>query len=189
MTSKRPMQGADDAPIVPIKMAHFVIRTNRFAATVAWYQTVLHAQIAFQNEQLAFLSFDDEHHRVAIINQPQLRDSAEDIAAIDHVAFSYGSLGELLLTYERLKGTGIIPRYTYNHGMTTSFYYADPNGNKIELQVDNFSSHVEAAAFLRSPAFAEDPVGVIFDPEQLLKQWREKGAQAGIMAPGSSHLA
>jgi catechol-2,3-dioxygenase len=27
----------------------------------------------------------------------------------------------------------------FNHGLTTSLYYRDPDGNKVELQVDNMT--------------------------------------------------
>ena len=42
-------------------------------------------------------------------------------------------------SYARLKGLGIEPDACVNHGVTTSLYYADPDGNQVELQVDNFA--------------------------------------------------
>jgi catechol-2,3-dioxygenase len=36
-----------------------------------------------------------------------------------------------------LKGAGITPFVSVNHGLTTSFYYRDPDGNGVELQIDN----------------------------------------------------
>ena len=59
-------------PISPAKFAHFVLRTGQFEKMIEWYQTVLGARIVFRDERLCFLSYDDEHHRLALINIPGL---------------------------------------------------------------------------------------------------------------------
>jgi len=51
-------------------------------------------------------------------------------------------------------------------------YYQDPDGNGIEFQVDNFDSASEAVAFMESDAFAENPVGVDFDPDEFVRRVR-----------------
>ena len=76
-------------------------------------------------------------------------------------------------TYERLKGEGITPVWTINHGPTTSLYYQDPNGHRVELQIDNFETTEALNAWFRTPAFAENPIGVEFDPEVLVARHRE----------------
>src|SRR5712671_8197256 len=90
-------------PISPAKFAHFVLRTGQFDKMAAWYQTVLAARIVFRDERLCFLSYDDEHHRVALIHIPGLPRRDPDAVGTDHVAYSYRDLGELLATYRRLK--------------------------------------------------------------------------------------
>lgn len=45
-------------------------------------------------------------------------------------------------------------------------YYRDPNGTRVELQVDNFDTADEADAFMRSAAFAKNPIGTDFEPEE-----------------------
>ena len=54
-----------------------------------------------------------------------------------------------------------------NHGPTTSMYYQDPDGNQLEVQVDNFDSAEEATAMMAGPLFAENAIGTDFDPEEL----------------------
>ena len=44
-----------------------------------------------------------------------------------------------MLSFARLKDLGIEPEFCLNHGVATSFYYADPDQNLVELQVDNFT--------------------------------------------------
>lgn len=168
-------RGVEDGQkaISPQRLAHFVLRTSQFEQLVDWYQTVLGATPAFKNELLAFLSYDEEHHRVAILNVPDLRPQPEGVTGVHHCAFTYATLADLMSTYERLRDKGIRPVFPINHGPTTSLYYADPDGNQIELQVDNYDNIEDATAFFYSQAFAENPIGVEFDPDELLRRLRD----------------
>ena len=60
----------------------------------------------------------------------------------------------------RLKGEGIEPYWCLNHGPTTSMYYKDPDGNKVELQIDNFDTD-ETNRWMGSGEFAQNPIGII----------------------------
>ena len=176
-----PVQIREDAsaPIVsPLKFAHFVLRTSRYAEMIEWYKTVLGADITFTSDFLTFLAYDDEHHRVALIHVPGLADQEAGVAGVHHTAFTYASLHDLLGTYARLRDAAIKPIFVINHGPTTSLYYADPDGNQIELQVDNFDTVEEAGAFFYSPEFAENPVGVEFDPEDFVARLANGEAEA-----------
>jgi hypothetical protein len=51
-----------------------------------------------------------------------------------------------------------------------SLYYQDPDGNKLETQVDCFETSEEATACMTSPEFRENPLGVDFDPEEMIKR-------------------
>lgn len=158
--------------ISPQRLAHFVLRTSQFHEMISWYRTVLGATPAFQNDILAFLSYDEEHHRVAILAVPDLKPQPEGVAGVHHNAFTYATLFDLMSTYERLRDLGIKPVFPINHGPTTSLYYADPDGNQIELQVDNYDDIEDATAFFYSAAFAANPIGVEFDPDELLRRLR-----------------
>jgi catechol 2,3-dioxygenase-like lactoylglutathione lyase family enzyme len=160
------------AIVSPSKLAHIVLRTNQYPTMLDWYKTVLNAKPAFESEGLAFLTYDDEHHRVAILNIPTLAAQPEGINGIHHVAFTYGSLQVLLENFERLESIGIKPVYTINHGPTTSLYYADPDQNQLEFQVENFATVEESGKFFYSDAFAENPIGVEIDPAELLVRLR-----------------
>jgi catechol-2,3-dioxygenase len=161
--------------IAPKKFAHFVLRTARFEEVIEWYRTVLQARIVTRNEILCFLTYDEEHHRLAIANVPNAAPPPTGSAGVDHVAFTYGGLGELLATYRRLKGTGIVPVWCINHGPTTSMYYRDPDGLRVELQIDNFATDAELNDYFTSADFQQNPVGVTYDPEDLARRY-EAGA-------------
>ena len=153
--------------VSPTRLAHVVLRTSKFQELLAWYKLVLNATSAFESDQIAFLAYDDEHHRIALINVPNLAPQPDGIAGVHHVAFTYDSLGELLDNYVRLKELGVAPVWPVNHGPTTSLYYADPDGNQIEFQVDNYDTVEEAGEFFYTEAFAANPIGVDFDPDDL----------------------
>lgn len=156
--------------IPPAKLAHVVFRSPRFAEMVAWYKLVFCAEPAYENEFLAFLSYDEEHHRIAVVNAPMVADAPEGISGIHHIAFTYNSLSDLLQTYQRLKTQGILPIVGVNHGPTTSIFYADPDGNQLEFQIENFETVEESSAYFSSAAFDMNPVGVDFDPDDLLSR-------------------
>jgi catechol-2,3-dioxygenase len=160
----------------PVKFAHVVYQTRRFEEMLDWYQTVFEANVVYQNPALAFLTYDTEHHRFAFINMSAFKPDSAAIerrgdTGVNHVAYTYASLGDLLDTYVRLKQSGITPYWPIHHGVTLSFYYRDPDGNRMEFQVDCLTVE-EASAFMFSDAFAKNPIGVEIDPEGLLAQYR-----------------
>lgn len=172
--------------VPPVKLAHFVLRTPNFHAMRDWYQSVLGAKSAFENDFLCFMTYDDEHHRVALINTPDAISRDERAAGVDHLAFTFAHLGDLLGNYDRLRIAGIEPYWCINHGPTTSLYYRDPDGNQIELQVDNFTTAEAADAFIRSGAFKENPIGVEFDPERLLQRYENGDAIEELITQGAA---
>lgn len=158
--------------VVPAQLAHVVRATARLAPMVDWYRTVLGAEVVYSNDMLAFLTYDDEHHRIAIATLPGLGEAPPMVAGTDHIAFTYSSLGDLLYTYERLRGLGIEPFWCINHGPTTSMYFKDPDGNRVELQVDNMPSIESIDRWMKSGEFDANPIGVVYDPEDLLARYR-----------------
>jgi len=162
--------------IRPKKFAHVVYRTRRFEQMLQWYETVFDAKIQYQNPALAFLTYDDEHHRFALANLSLLRpDGAETdgrgMIGVDHVAYTYASVVDLLENYAQLKQKGILPYWCVHHGITVSMYYADPDGNQMEFQVDCFRSSVDANEFIDAH-FSANPIGVEFTPEDWLARLR-----------------
>lgn len=149
------------------KFAHFVLKTNRLPAVRDWYCTVLDGHVVYENGALCFITFDDEHHRIALLAPPpgeSFAEPAPNSAGLMHTAFTFANLGALLERYAMLAGRGITPRVPLQHGVTTSLYYRDPDGYFVELQVDNFNTAEEADAYMRGPEFAADPIGAVFDP-------------------------
>lgn len=166
--------------VPPKKLAHVVLRSRKFDEAVAWYKTVLGAEAMFENGFLAFLTYDDEHHRVAIISTPDAGEVDHTRAGLDHVAFTFAQLGDLLSTYQRLKEAGITPYWCINHGPTTSMYYRDPDGTQVELQIDNFATDEALEEWFETGAFNENPIGVNFDPDELARLY-EAGEPLSVL--------
>ena len=164
--------------IRPAKFVHVVYRTRRFEQMVRWYQTVFDARVQHQNPALAFLTYDDEHHRFAFVNLDVIQPGGGEtdrrgIVGVDHVAYTYASLDDLFANYVQLKELGIKPYWCIHHGITVSMYYGDPDGNQMEFQVDACASNDEANAFMQGPGFASNPIGVEFDPEDWLARMQQ----------------
>jgi len=164
----------------PTKLSHVVFQTNRKHEMQEWYCAVLGGHVAYQDTHLGFMTYDDEHHRVAFIDpgplaargrKPDMAVPPSEASGLHHVAFTFGSMGDLLANYTRLAARGIRPFRSIDHGATTSMYYFDPDGNRVELLVDNFTTVEEARAWMESAAFARNPVGVDFDPEQHVRKF------------------
>jgi len=160
------------------RLAHVVYRTRKFEEMLVWYKEMFHARVQHQNPVMAFLTYDDEHHRLAFIDlsvvQPNVDESEKrGLVGVEHIAYTYQSLESLFENYLRLKPKGILPYWCIHHGLTISMYYADPDGNQIECQVDCFESTKECNDYICGPSFAVNPVGVEFDPGDWLSQIRE----------------
>jgi catechol 2,3-dioxygenase-like lactoylglutathione lyase family enzyme len=178
----------------PTKLAHLVYQTNRMAEMRDWYCSVLGARVIYENEHLCFVTYDDEHHRVAFLDFGPLapRDAGAtelgvkpiDPPGLHHVAFTFGSMGEFLDNYVRLRDQGIRPFFCVNHGPTTSMYYRDPDGNRVELQIDNFETAKEGQDWMLSAAFNDNPIGVEYDPDALVERFRAGVPVAELVVRG-----
>lgn len=165
--------------VAPSKFAHVVYQTHRFEEMIAWYTKVFEARVQHRDDRLAFLTYDDEHHRFAFLNLgPAPAGGSEkpmEAPGVHHLAYTWKDLGELVDTYKRLKSYGVLPFRPIRHGMTLSMYYRDPDQNGLEFQIDLMSADA-ANAFMASPAFAANSIGEVFDPEELLARYEAGGA-------------
>ena len=155
----------------PIKFAHIVLKTTRYGEMVAWWKSFLQGEARHENEFISSISYDDEHHRIAIAHIPNLEHQTPVRDGVEHFAFTYATLDDLFDQYERMKANGVSPYWTINHGMTLSAYYRDPDGNQVETQVDSMNME-EADAFMAGPLFAANPIGRDVDFDALIARYR-----------------
>lgn len=161
-------------------LSHVAFQSSRLAEMRDWYVKLLDGEVVFEGNGLCFITNDTEHHRVALIEMPDLGRKRLDQAYAHHSSFTVSTLDELLDSYVDLKSKGLEPYFTVQHGVTTSLYYRDPDGTLVELQVDNFASPEEATAYMQGAEFAGDPSGPAFDPEKMIEARRE-GVDATVL--------
>jgi catechol-2,3-dioxygenase len=153
---------------------------------IDWYQTALGFEVRFKHPVMAFLSFDDEHHRVALINLSALDPEGGRVlnartGTLEHSAFTYPTAKDLLSNYVRLKDLGITPFWCVHHGMTLSLYYKDPDDNQIEFQVEVYADAEAANAFLSTDVFMKNPIGVEYDPEALVERMKNDASETELL--------
>lgn len=119
-------------------LGHVVIKVRDIERAEAFYNGVLGLPICARNERgpMTFFSLGN-HHDFAVLG---LGDDAEaaprKAAGLAHVAFKIGnSLDELKEAKRHLDDAGI-ECAPVDHEVTQSLYFADPDGNQVELYVD-----------------------------------------------------
>ena len=104
------------------------------------------------------------------------------LAALQHVAFEYATIDDLLNSYARIKGLGIQSVLTTDHGPAISFYYKDPDSNIVEVFVDlgNWDTH----------DFHKNSMGTFVDADKLVAahQGGMSLEEPGVPMPVSFHL-
>jgi catechol-2,3-dioxygenase len=172
-----------------LRLAHVVLQTSRLGEMRDFYGAVLGAHVVFETDDACLMTFDEEHHRVAFTSPPfPLQDKSPVAAGLHHSAYSLASVDELLEHYAALAARGVFPAVCAQHGVTTSMYYLDPDGNFIELQVDNFATPEAAIEYMMGPEYAADAAGPTFDPELMIKARRD-GVDVGVVSTRAWALA
>lgn len=173
-----------DQLIIKPQLHHLNLTTTRLQPMIDWYGLVLGLTPTFAFPGGAFLTNDAANHRLMLLAWPGTLDDPpkQGQTGLHHHAFEYAALADLLSSYVRLKGQGIVPAFALDHGMTISLYYPDPDGNLVALQVDSFGDWAASSHWMQTaPAFAANPIGTQFDPDKLV------AALAVEQAPGDIH--
>jgi len=83
---------------------------------------------------LVFLSRDpDEHHQMVLVSG---RPPGIEHNVVNQISFKVPALADLKAAHERLRHEGIKEFRVVTHGNAWSVYFADPEGNRVELFVD-----------------------------------------------------
>jgi catechol 2,3-dioxygenase len=121
-------------------LGHVVLRVTDCPPAERFYNGVLGLPICARLDQdgfkMTFFSLGN-HHDFAVM-QVSGADGApgESSPGLHHIAFKIGSsLDELREAKAALEAAGITPN-PMDHEVTKSLYFADPDGNGVELYVD-----------------------------------------------------
>lgn len=177
-----PMQESSrEEVIVPARLHHVNLKAYRFEEMREFYTALIGIHPVAEVGTFGWYTFDTANHRLALMHLPTFTERVPESAGMHHMAFEYDSLDDLMRTYLRLKQIGILPAGCLDHGMTTSFYYRDPDGNYVELQVDNFGlDPAVSTAFMHTPPFLANPIGVPINPESYAAAWQQGASLPGL---------
>ena len=91
-----------------------------------------------------FLSVGEQHHDLALFQLATGEAPAATQPGLHHMAWQLGGFGELQAAYRELRDLGISVDATIAHNVTRSIYFADPDGNLVELYCDMVEHGFEA---------------------------------------------
>jgi catechol-2,3-dioxygenase len=149
---------------------HTTVKTTRKDEMITWYRLVVGLEPTWNGEQGAWLSNDRANHRMALLVVPGISDDPDKLAhaGLHHTAYEFENVGDLLESFARLREEGVEPHITLDRAMTLSLYYLDPDGNSVELQVDNFGDWDTSSEWMgTSREFTANPIGTPCDPGAL----------------------
>jgi catechol 2,3-dioxygenase len=196
--------------IIHPRLQHLGMTTANIDAMLSWYRDVLGMSLVHRTSsatrdendgpvlKAAWVTNDETNHRLAFVELPGLEADAHRShhKRLQHFAFEYQTLDDLLGTYVRLKEHGIMPVLCTDAGAQIAFYYEDPDRNSVELNVDNYGDSWTSGEHLRnSPEFAKNPMGTYIDPEKMIaaheagaSPWElHERAWAGEFAPAKPY--
>ncbi len=140
------------------KVGHVVLGVRDPQASVKFYTEALGMEeiniLDLGGMKMAFLSFGERDHDIALIQVPN--DEPVGSSGFSHTALEIeGGVDQLKELYQRLNDYGAKVEMTADHVLTKSFYFKDPDGNRLELfaQVLNLS---DAKQVLRDTQDAHD---------------------------------
>jgi hypothetical protein len=176
-----------------LRISETILKSARIVEMRAWYRTVLESEPTIEHmpegEQrfadgsprasgmrLCFFELNEDFPYTQTIGIFEIPGTAlamaNDSPGLHHMQLHAGSMDSLVGRCEALAAQGIRPRRSMNHGISMSFYYADPDGNTVELTANNHATLQEHRAYLRSEAFRANPSGVLIDPEDFWRRFR-----------------
>ena len=122
-----------------VSFSHFGIHVTDLARMEEFYTRVLGLVVTDRGPlrdgpTLAFLSRDpDEHHQMVLVTG---RPAGAGYNVVNQISFKLPALTDLQAMHARLRAEGITEFRIVTHGNAWSVYFADPEGNRVELFVD-----------------------------------------------------
>ena len=175
--------------IIHPKLQHVGLTTPNLQALLDWYRDAIGLTVNYLVKvpagaagappftAVAFASNDEVNHRISIFEMPSAsidRDRSRH-ARVQHIAFTYKALDDLLGTYVRLKNKGVLPIWAADQFFQTAIYYQDPDLNVLELNVNNYDDEWTVTEQLK--AVPPEKTLTYIDPEKMIAA-RKAGASA-----------
>jgi catechol-2,3-dioxygenase len=123
----------------PVSFSHFGIYVTDLARMEDFYTRVLGLLVSDRGQvpggsDLVFLSRDpDEHHQIVLATG---RPPGVEFNVVNQISFKLPTLADLKAMHARARDEGTKPFRIVTHGNAWSVYFADPEGNRVEVFVD-----------------------------------------------------
>ena len=136
-----------------LQFAHMGVYVKDITKMYDFYTRVLGFQVSDDGvvpggNRLVFLTLDANEHHQIVLAEGRPGDVAFNV--INQISFRTGSLDDLRAMKASLENEGIMEFRQVSHGNAWSIYFADPEGNRIEIFVD-------------SPWYIDQPAGEPID--------------------------
>jgi catechol 2,3-dioxygenase len=154
--------------IHPDRIGHIVLKVRSLERSRPFYTEVLGLEVMKElpEVKMVFLASNRrDHHEIALAEVGEKAGAPKpgDVG-LAHCAFRLKSEEDLLDAYREFKQRGVPISFTVNHGVTRSIYFLDPDGNQLEVYVDN---PPEEIAKMRDPYFGLDKLEFAADEPSL----------------------
>jgi catechol 2,3-dioxygenase len=107
-----------------------------------------------EDMQMAFLSFGEHDHDLAVIKVPD--EQPVGSSGLAHIAIEIiGGLDQLQELHANLRARGVEVELTFDHILTKSLYVLDPDGNRLEFFAQVMPAS-EAKRYLHNARVADD---------------------------------
>ena len=120
-------------------LSHFGIHVTDMARMEDFYTRALGLLVSDRGAlpngpTLVFLSRDpDEHHQLVLVTG---RPPGGGYNVVNQISFKLPTLADLKASHARMREAGVKEFRIVTHGNAWSVYFADPEGNRVELFVD-----------------------------------------------------
>lgn len=136
----------------PMRVGHLVLNVKNLAESTRFYTDILGFEISRQTPTGTFLTCGKIHHDLALFQAP---DDALPVSSgqlgLNHFAVQVEDLDALKEVYSNLKDREVTLDHNTDHGMTSSVYFMDPDGNRVEFFCNNQADPAEGLAIMGAP--------------------------------------
>ncbi|MGQ4809926.1 Biphenyl-2,3-diol 1,2-dioxygenase 2 [Candidatus Entotheonellaceae bacterium PAL068K] len=136
----------------PKRVGHVVLNVSNLEASTKFYTEVLGFEISRQADFGTFLTCGKIHHDIALFQAPEgAQPVSQSQVGLNHVAIQVEDMDTLKAFYQRFKEYGVTLDHLTDHGMTSSVYFYDLDGIRLEFFCNTTATAAEGLAIMRSP--------------------------------------
>ncbi len=118
------------------KLGHVLIRVADQERSKRFYTEILGFRVSEHlPEDVAFMTIDNGFHTLDLAQHPNPNATppSPDQLGVAHIAFQVDSYAALREAYETLLANDVPIRRAVDHNSQRSLYFADPDGNQLEI--------------------------------------------------------